>query len=437
MKKVSLFLGFAFMASMVFAQNSATVNQTNDGNKANVTQSGPKNTAQVDQVGSSNFVTVDSKGTDNTATVVQNGSRNGDYGKPNWGFLKQDGNNNIATLKEGLLGGTVSNDNDGFIDQKGNGNTATMEIMGSNHNFVNHGITQIQNEATLGNTATIKQSSYNNDMDVRQEGSANVVNGTTQGSNDQFFVGQHGINNNATVSQIGDNNGEYASGFNIGTTGDTWNRITQTGSDNIGSVAQGSNNRFKMEQYGVTNTAKISQLGNNVVTTLQDGDLNIIAGYSSDVAEFAIGASMEAKQYGSDNKLYVSTAGSLTVNQGKLAQDGNHNTIKYIQTSTGSATLDQDGNSNLIWLNNTSAATASIDIDQTGDGNVVASFAGDVASGARSAATFAGASLTIDQKGAGSNLLNLNSAGADAVIDVMQDGTNNWASVNQSTVIVP
>ena len=434
MKKLSFVLSFAIWASTAFAQNAAVVNQSKDKNNANVIQAGSKNGAKVDQVGSENFVTVDSKGKSNEATVVQNGSGNGKADSQTSGFVKQSGDLNSAILKEGLIGGQVANDNNGFIDQKGNNNQAVLEIMGSNNNLVNHGITQIQSASfgSAGNTAIIKQSAFNNDMDVRQEGSANRVYGTTLGSNNQFYVGQTGVDNRTTINQVGNNNGDLATGFDITSAGAGWNKVTQTGDRNNGVVTQGSNDRFKVEMFGSDNKSNINQAGNNLVTTLQDGNLNTIGGImnyaTQDEAVFAAGASMNATQYGDHNKLYVSTAGDLTVNQNNVNAGLVGNTIKYTQTSTGAAELNQIGDNNLVFLKTTTAGL--INVDQNGNSNGVALYASGSNSAATGCAVFEGTHLVVDQTGS-SNLLNLNSTGANASVDVMQNGSSNWASVVQ------
>lgn len=432
MKKLSLVLGFAFMASMVFAQNTSTTNQNGTENKSSVAQVGTLNTATVDQIGAKNFVTVDSKGKSNSAVVEQNGSQNGFGSIPNWGYIKQDGEANTAVLKEGKKGGATSSDADGFIDQKGNDNHATLEILGQYHNLINHGITQIQDRETKGNIATVVQSSYNNDMDVFQKGSENLVNGSTAGSNNQFFVDQTGIKNTATVIQVGNNNGEWGYYWGWHQNDRNWNVLSQTGNDNVGSVIQASDNKFKMTQVGDQNTAKIEEQGNNVVTILQDGNKNIIGGIvncvPTDVAIFATGASMDATQLGDNNKLFVNTAGALTVLQkGMILGDGN--TIKYTQTGAGVVALVQEGDKNLIWLKNTSVTTPmDVDVDQIGNGNTVASFENGVAT---SCAKFAGSHLDVDQIG-NLNSLHLDSTDPAASVDVLQQGNSNWASVTQS-----
>jgi len=127
--------------------------------------------------------------------------------------------------------------------------------------------------------------------------------------------------------------------------------------------------------------------------------------------------------------LYVSTAGALTIVQDNTGTAMVGNTIKYTQTAAGIVGLTQDGDNNLIWLKNTSTANPmKVEVDQDGNGNTVASFENGIATGC---AKFAGASLDVDQIG-DLNSLHLNSTGAFDVVDVMQNGSSNWASVTQS-----
>jgi len=440
MKKISLVLGFALMASLVFAQNTATVNQSGNAQKATVAQAGVSNSASVDQLNLNNTVSVDTKGNRNTVVVEQNGANNGSGSIPvaNKGYVKQDGNDNMATLKEGLKDGSkTAYDSDGLIDQKGNQNEAQLLISGQYMNFTTHGITQIQEQGVKGNKAFITQASYNSDMDVYQKGSENLTTGTTLGQNNQFFVDQTGVKNTATINQNGSNNGEFGYDWGLGAnavgTVRNWDILSQKGEGNVGSVTQASGNMFNMTQIGDDNTAKIDEQGNNVVTTLQNGNLNIIGGIlnclPTDVAVFVNGASMDATQLGDNNKLYVSTAGALTIVQDNTGTAMVGNTIKYTQTAAGIVGLTQDGDNNLIWLKNTSTANPmKVEVDQDGNGNTVASFENGIATGC---AKFAGASLDVDQIG-DLNSLHLNSTGAFDVVDVMQNGSSNWASVTQS-----
>lgn len=445
MKKISLVLGFALMASVLFAQNTAVTNQTGTNNKSGISQTNSLNSASTDQIGADNQIKVEQKGgNSNIAVGVQNGVRNGNASVPaNYGYIKQDGASNQAYLYEGKLATQAaaevkSNDADAFIDQKGNGNIATISTKGDGFNSPNHGITQIQvaNIGLLGNRATVIQQTVNGvnlDMNIYQSGSDNEVNGTQIGNNSQYAVRQVGLSNNATVNQTGGGNQE-AAWYNFGPE-PTWNVLSQTGARNIASASQAGNSLFKMTQIGDDNTAKIDEQGNNVVSTLQNGNLNIIGGIlncvPTDVAVFVNGASMDATQLGDKNKLYVSTAGSLTVVQNNVAAGASAlgNTIKYTQTAAGVVGLTQTGDNNLIWLKNTSATVPmSVDVDQLGNGNTVASFENGIATGC---AKFAGSHLDVDQIG-DLNSLHLNSTGALDVVDVMQNGTSNWASVTQS-----
>lgn len=433
MKKLSLFFGFALMASMVFAQ-TATITQTGTSNASSILQKSTGNTAVTDQNGTSNMITVEQKnGSGNLATVNQNGTKNGEGSVPiNMGFVKQDGANNEALINEGVRGGAVSNFADAYIDQKGVGNFAKLSTEGSYFNSIFHGITQIQDLQGLGNRATVSQKNYNSDMSVYQKGADNEFTGIQDGSNNQYAVKQIGLTNKAGITQLGNNNigGSWDNGSSDYTP--EWNLLLQTGDENLASALQKGGSKFKMTQKGNLNVARIEEQANNVVTTLQEGNRNIIGGIlncvPTDVAIFADGASMFATQLGDNNKLYVSTAGSLTVNQDNhLAATMDGNTIKYTQTAAGTVDFTQLGDKNLIWLKNTSVyVPMDVDVDQIGTSNTVALFGGETLTCAK----FAGAHLNVDQVG-DLNALHLDSQFTGAVVDVMQTGTSNWASVIQ------
>jgi len=166
---------------------------------------------------------------------------------------------------------------------------------------------------------------------------------------------------------------------------------------------------------------------------LQVGNNNVVGGLSgnqrTDIAVFLPGSSLDAIQFGDNNKLNVNTAGNLLVTQNNLSTSMVGNTIKYTQTNKGDVTLFQLGDNNLMWLKNTSPSDPmDVDVDQTGLGNTVAFIVDGVAT---SCARFAGKHLNIDQQG-NLNSLNLDSQSVSAVVDVLQKGNSNWASVIQN-----
>lgn len=435
MKRLSLFLCFAFMASVALAQ-TATITQTGTNNGSSILQSMTGNNATTDQNGVHNLIKVEQKtGSGNVALVNQNGNENGAGSVPvNKGYVKQDGANNKAYINEGVRDGAVTSFADAYIDQLGEGNSASITSEGNYFNSIYHGITQIHNLQGLGNRADVFQKNYNSDMSIFQKGADNAVTGWQDGSNNQYAVKQDGLSNRASIIQLGANNlgGSWSNGTFDYTP--AWNLLLQTGDQNTADAKQLGSSVFKMTQEGNLNVAKIEEQGNNIVTTFQQGNKNIIGGMiicnPSDVAVFADGSSMYATQLGDNNKLYVSTVGSLTVLQNSVlfGSGAEGNTIKYTQTHTGIVDFTQVGDKNLIWLKNTSTNhPMQVDVDQDGVGNTVGSFEADVCVGC---AVFAGTSLDVDQKGNG-NSLNLNSTFDGAVVTVSQNGNMNWASVVQ------
>ena len=436
MKKLSFLLAMVFAVTFAMAQNTSTVNQSGTSNSAATTQTGDLNTATVDQAGTLNFVTVTSTGDNNLATGVQNGTQNGDASRPDLGYIKQIGNSNIAHLNEGVIGGATSNYADGFIDQTGDGNYAELNITGQYHNGIDHGITQIQLGVEMpGNQAFITEAYFNNDMDVYQRGSDNLVTGIINGENNQFFVDQDGTNNTAWVNQLGDSNGEWGYYWGWHLSDRNWNVLSQNGTENTGKVdQQGDFNKFKMVQEGDYNVAQVLQLGASVLDAYQFGAGNLIAGIAAcviqDWATLNYGASLTVDQIGDNNKLYVNLNGSMTVTQ-TSSTEAFGNIIKYEQTGAGAtATMSQTGDENVVSLLHGGSGDA--DIYQNGTGNMVGSI--DLSSGEFNdpcCGHFNGATLDVDQVGS-YNLLHLDSNGLSDVVTVNQNGTSNLASVIQN-----
>ena len=422
MKKYFSFLAMILAFTTVIAQNDATVSQTGDSNNSPVVQTGDINNAVVDQAGDNNNSSVVMTGVVNNATVLQ------------------DGDNNEAILNEGDLIGSTSDYADGTIDQTGNLNYAELNISGSGHNWPEHAITQIQvGDGLVGNNATVNQSGVDNDMDVLQIGSNNSTSGTQNGDYNQFFVDQNGTSNTATIEQNGDWNSGYKGSWGTNPEAIYWNTLIQDGTSNVGHIIQENtsgiySNYFTMIQIGESNIVQAKQIEGSFLETRQVGKDNIIGGLlncnPTDWLVLENWATLDATQLGDNNKLYVNTAGDLYVTQDNTGTAGVGNMIKYAQTSEGYVELTQVGDANLLWLENTSEVydPMDVDVDQIGDNNKVASFENGIAT---DCAKFAGSHLDIDQLG-DDNSLHLNSSGALNVVDVMQDGASNWASVVQN-----
>lgn len=245
MKKVSLFLGFAFMASMVFAQNSAIVNQVGISDNAKVAQTGVSNLATVDQIGDFNYIDVISVGATNKVDVDQvgillNGANVGIYGYIHqWG-----GETNDAKLYQ-------EGDHIDFkIDQIGDKNIATVAQVGSYLQVESKGLTQ----EGKSNLATINQSGgVNISLSAYQKGTSNVLTSNQSGSYNEFTATQDGDANEATITQYGSNN--LSDLFNP-----TSNLLYQKGTGNDATITQGGNSQFIVNQIGDLNMATVVQM---------------------------------------------------------------------------------------------------------------------------------------------------------------------------------
>ena len=435
MKKLSLILCFAVTASMAFAQfpvvtvNTAEIEQNGTGHTANVSQlDGNANYANVLQTGlngveagANNYIDIVSKGSSNKVDVDQLGVELNAASKPILkGYVKQTGDNNEATL-------TQKGDHiDGMIEQtgltegaKGMNNVAVWKQTGSYLQIESKGLLQ---KGTENNAQLTQIGGVNVSLDVVQAGHDNHLTSLQDGTSNQFSAFQTGEDNKAFITQLGANN--YSDFWST-----TQNKLTQTGNDNSATLTEHGNSNFQVQQIGGDfNKVGLDQTG-SVAYVLQNGNSNTIAGLTSDIATFGTGTSLDATQLGDNNKLYVSTAGNLTTLQNNVGSTKTGNEITYEQTAVGITALTQIGDKNLIWLKNTSSLSPmDVDVDQNGDGNIVGkTFVGGLAT---ASANFEGNHLDIDQTG-NFNKLNLDSTTAHASVDVMQNGSNNWASVIQ------
>ena len=312
------------------------------------------------------------------------------------------------------------------IDQIGGKNVADVAQEGSLLQVESYGLKQTRTgENTPGNFAQIRQTNTLQSLNVEQTGSGNRLISNQSGNTNQFSAFQTGAGNIANITQRNSNNwDDWYSTSN--------NKLTQSGDANEAYITQNGDSKFLVTQNGNLNLVGLEQTG-STAKVLQDGNSNIIGGIvdcvPTSTSILSTGSSLDATQLGDNNKLYLSTVGVLTVVQDNTGTAMVGNTIKYTQTAYGIVSLNQDGDKNLIWLKNTSTANPmEVDVDQDGNGNTIASFENGIAT---SCAKFAGASLDVDQIG-NLNSLHLNSTGAYDVVDVLQNGTNNWASVTQS-----
>lgn len=477
MKKLCLIFIALFAVGFVMAQNTATVSQAGDNGQASVTQGGTLNVAAVTQVETATTLpsgvqkaTVKQSGTSNNAIVSQTETGGGGHVTNN-AYIEQIGVENTSV--QSTYAGHENSGQSVWGYQKGNNNILNQTWQGGYTNSFNASMTGNQNHVIqgwnasnshgyvtiLGSDNHATQGLYGNNagysigIKIDQTGDFNTA---TQ----EFRGGAQGHNNVGIINQIHDNNTatQKVNGydvyakidqhgyFNIANQTITGNanfssvkyiEVKQTGNSNIGEqTVAGNSNQTKFTQTGNNNEARTSQIGNlSNVQVLQQGNTNIVGGVDATnnttlaTAVFNNGASLDAKQYGDNNKLFVNTAGTLNVTQdNSLSGTQTGNRIQYTQTSLETINLNQKGDNNLIWLKNTSSANAAnFDVDQEGDGNKVAKFVNGAVS---ETALFNGAFLDIDQMG-NNNSLNLDSQSVGASVDVLQSGNSNWASVVQ------
>jgi len=430
MKKIFFLTGLTFMASYLFAQNNTVVNQTGNDQTAQVEQTGSDHKAQVIQAGDQNHATVDQSGKFSYVDVISRGNGNRDdvdqlgldplaASISLYGHIYQTGDKNEVDLHQ------EGNNIDINVEQRNGHNTADIDQVGFRLQYEVSGLLQIRENGEKGNKATLTQRNTLQSLDVVQKGSGNEITSTQGGSTNQYSALQDGIENFAVITQSGDNNWTGWVSF-------TGNRLVQSGTKNNATITQLGNSNFLVEQYGMSNKTGLELTG-SWTTVLQVGNSNVVGGLlgcqPTDIAVFLPGSSMDAIQLGDNNKLNVQTAGNLVVRQNNLSTSLVGNTIKYTQTNIGDVALSQLGDKNLIWLKNTSPSDPmDVDVDQTGLENTVGIIENGIVA---SCARFAGAHLNVDQEGT-LNSLNLDSQSSGALVDVVQKGNNNQASVIQN-----
>jgi len=431
MRKITYIVGLTFMVSLLNAQNNTVVNQTGNDQTVQVEQTGNDHKAQVIQAGNQNEATVDqsggkysyvdviSRGNDNNDDVIQLGLDPLAASITLFGHIYQTGNRNDVNLHQE---GTNIDIN---IEQKNGNNTANVSQVGTRLQFEVSGILQIRENGVEGNTANLTQRNSLQSLDVVQKGSGNEITSYQGGNKNQFSTFQDGIENLALITQSGNNN--WAGWISF-----TENRLIQSGNKNDAIINQLGNSNFLLKQYGMSNKTGLELTG-SWASVLQIGNSNVVGGLSgcqlTDVAVLLPGSSLDAIQFGDNNKLNVNTAGNLVVSQNNMSTSMVGNTIVYTQTNKGDVDLSQLGDKNLICLKNTSPSDPmDVDVNQTGLENTVALFSDGLAT---SYALFAGAHLNIDQLG-NRNSLNLDSQSSGAFVDVLQKGNNNQIAVIQN-----
>ena len=250
-------------AGVAIGQNEATVQQNNDFNEATVEQIG-SNTAEVNQI---------SKATGpsekNEASVMQDGQGNFlDYdvkGHTNMLDADQEGPGNQAVIEQGTW-------HDGDFNY---GNDVKVEQI----SYGMEGGDVEAAEAHGGNQAYLKLKGDENDIDVKQEGTANYIGGGMEGGGELTAESHHFFRYEGDASTI-DMDQE---GLGNGVLGEVHNsygtvRTDQSGMGNFTLLSVGAesglrfHNEIMVEQEGNWNRAGISQESNaNKATIHQNG----------------------------------------------------------------------------------------------------------------------------------------------------------------------
>ena len=255
-------------AGVAIGQNEATVEQNNDFNEATVEQIG-SNTAEVNQISKAS-----APSEKNDASVMQDGQGNFlDYdvkGHTNTLDADQEGPGNQAVIQQGTW-------HDGDFNY---GNDVKVEQ-------ISYGMEAGDVEATEahgGNQAYLKLKGDKNDIDVKQEGTANYIGGGLEGvapegggeigAASHHFFRYEGDASTIDMDQEGLGNGVLGEVHNsYGTV-----RTDQSGMGNFTLLSVGAesglrfNNEIMVEQEGNWNRAGISQESNaNKATIHQNG----------------------------------------------------------------------------------------------------------------------------------------------------------------------
>jgi len=475
MKKLSFILGFSFLAIMTFAQNTANLTQAGGSQQAIIGQAGANtaNVAQSTDDATKQKVTVNQDGT-NTITInqIESGVATGSLSIPvQTADVIQKGTGNSGVISQSETGDGDKALSSATLNQNGNYNTSNQTTTAPAYNS---GLTIIG--LSNGDWNTIMQnitSGYTEYYKAEQIGTANHAYQTGSGSNADGTIYQNGTNNTGTQILEGQNNGYYRTGMLIKQIGgDNTSYQNYTGFDygegNSGEAYQyGSYNNATQTGYGHHYTSILTQDGSwNTAAIAQNGTANpLLVDNSVELYQWSNGnTSSIVQEKGSVNniKLYQTGAGIANVTQtSDVADGGGNNKVEGLHTNwqgfdaswakfTGSRLdvlqkgkentlsleadgvlgITQDGMANMIKLNKTGGGVGNI--VQDGDNNKIAQF--DDVLGLTPAITdhanFNGSTMAVTQNGS-KNMLNLDSTSAYAIVNVMQAGDANKASVVQ------
>jgi hypothetical protein len=330
MKKLIFLFAMVFAASLVMAQVTSNVAETEqDGNQNNVI---------IKQIGNENEAESHQYGNQNGASVLQTGNENVGVadqlrGDRNTADVKQEGNLNEGYIQQGLT-------SDYYVDYvPSNGEVPPAYNLYANDNDAD--VVQIGYE----NFSSVGQWGNNNTGSSVQNGDNNVVY-IYQGWEGTWWGGPALYSTNSKVDIKQYQNGNDARVWQYGGNNNTTN-VLQDGLSNLVSVTQGwiytdlnydftnpvlntKNNFVSINQTGNENKAKMMQLGdNNLFKLTQNGDGNEV-GYFAGSLEPSRNAYFT--QDGNNNKfagVYINANNDLSFWESQDAEQNNGATLDY------------------------------------------------------------------------------------------------------------
>lgn len=337
--------------------NDQRATQHGNDNTLRVVQTRDPNNLSVNTGNSFEKVGVDQIGNDNFAEIIQAGDNGGGVFS-NDAFLKQEGNQNEANMRQGGDGSSNSN-NYQDAQQIGDGHMLTTQQEGKSNEILLY-----QRESGRGgNEATILQDGEENSSDVTQNSGGLAGGGLTTidqiGNFNEIDLNQ-GTFGTAHLDQTGNKNSikvaQQKNGTSFASTAGTLN-ATQTGNRNILTANQENDVKATVNQIGSDNNVDLFQknlASNSGLTTatidIIDGDNN-----SFSVSQNTGGSNNVDVDIMGDNNGLTST-GAV----GAISQDGANN----------EASLNITGNDNNFLISQNGAGNVSTNT-QTGINNTV------------------------------------------------------------------
>lgn len=349
-------LNRAVTSQMMATNSDSDISQDGDSNDASVSQTGFDAQSTIFQTGNENVALVGQSGSNLTSRVTQSGSEAA-------ATVNQSGSNSDSTITQ-LSGGEVTVNQSG---SRGSVSTVTTEADSRLAPPANT-VVVTQTDSGTGpsgqaNASTVIQDNVNLGSSVIVGQSHNIA-GEEQNTS---FVrqGRNASNGDVSVSQTG---GDNVSSYTSTTATDNDANIVQTGANNNSDVQQDFQNGGALANVTQNGTGGAE---NNVFID------QISAGFATNPAQFALGASASATQNGSGNLSTISQTGfadtAIEANFASSSQTGDLNTSLITQSGVDNiASLTQTGSSHVSTILQTGDAnTANVTQSSNGNSSIV------------------------------------------------------------------